>query len=118
MAVRIEHRHAEADDARQQRIDDAGRAALARDWPSVLAATRYMDKLRRSELTAANRAPAARASSVEPPMSANSRQGVPDRAGSLGRLPPTKRPRKEKAGACTGSSSHAPWAPAFSSDDC
>ena len=32
------------------------RAALARDWPSVLAATRYMDKLRRSERTAANRA--------------------------------------------------------------
>jgi len=36
------------------------RAALARDWPSVLAAARYMDKLRRSERTAANRAPGKR----------------------------------------------------------
>ena len=36
------------------------RAALARDWPSVLAATRYMDRLRRSERTAANRAPGKR----------------------------------------------------------
>ena len=36
------------------------RAALERDWPSVLAATRYMDKLRRSERTAANRARAKR----------------------------------------------------------
>ena len=36
------------------------RAALARDWPSVLGATRYMDKLRRSERTAANRAPGRR----------------------------------------------------------
>ena len=33
------------------------RAALQRDWPSVLAAARYMDKLRLSERTAANRAP-------------------------------------------------------------
>jgi hypothetical protein len=36
------------------------RVALERDWPSVLAATRYMDKLRRSERTAANRAPGKR----------------------------------------------------------
>ena len=36
------------------------RAALAQDWPSVLGATRYMDKLRRSERTAANRAPGKR----------------------------------------------------------
>lgn len=36
------------------------RAALQRDWPSVLAAVRYMDKLRRSERTAANRAPGKR----------------------------------------------------------
>ena len=36
------------------------RAALARDWPSVLAATRYMDKLRRSERTATNRTPGKR----------------------------------------------------------
>jgi hypothetical protein len=36
------------------------RAALERDWPSVLAATRYMDKLRRSERTPANRARAKR----------------------------------------------------------
>jgi hypothetical protein len=36
------------------------RAALERDWPSVLGATRYMDKLRRSERTAANRAPGKR----------------------------------------------------------
>jgi hypothetical protein len=36
------------------------RAALARDWPSVLGAVRYMDKLRRSERTAANRAPGKR----------------------------------------------------------
>ena len=36
------------------------RAALAQDWPSVLAATRYMDKLRRSERTAADRAPGRR----------------------------------------------------------
>jgi len=33
------------------------RAALQRDWPSVLAAVRYMDKLRLSQRTAANRAP-------------------------------------------------------------
>jgi hypothetical protein len=33
------------------------RAALNRDWPSVLAATRYMDQLRRQERTAANRTP-------------------------------------------------------------
>lgn len=36
------------------------RAALERDWPSVLAATRYMDKLRRSERIAANQARARR----------------------------------------------------------
>ena len=36
------------------------RAALERDWPSVLAATRYMDQLRRSERTVANRAPGKR----------------------------------------------------------
>ena len=36
------------------------RAALERDWASVLGATRYMDKLRRSERTAANRAPGKR----------------------------------------------------------
>ena len=36
------------------------RAALGSDWPSVLAATRYMDTLRRSERTAANRAPGKR----------------------------------------------------------
>ena len=36
------------------------RAALERDWPSVLGATRYMDKLRRSERTAANRVPGKR----------------------------------------------------------
>ena len=36
------------------------RAALERDWPSVLAAARYMDKLRLSERTAANRAPSKR----------------------------------------------------------
>jgi hypothetical protein len=36
------------------------RAALERDWPSVLAAARYMDKLRRSERTVANRAPGKR----------------------------------------------------------
>ncbi|MGI8931746.1 MAG: discoidin domain-containing protein [Sphingomicrobium sp.] len=36
------------------------RAALERDWPSVLAAARYMDKLRLSERTAANRAPGKR----------------------------------------------------------
>ena len=33
------------------------RAALERDWPSVLAAARYMDGLRRSERTPANLAP-------------------------------------------------------------
>ncbi|HUE80088.1 MAG TPA: hypothetical protein VMN38_10710 [Sphingomicrobium sp.] len=33
------------------------RAALERDWPSVLAATRYMDQLRLSEQTAANLTP-------------------------------------------------------------
>lgn len=33
------------------------RAALERDWPSVLAAARYMDKLRLSERTEANRGP-------------------------------------------------------------
>ena len=33
------------------------RAALERDWPAVLGAMRYMDKLRLSERTAANRAP-------------------------------------------------------------
>jgi len=33
------------------------RAALIRDWPSVLAATRYMDQLRLSERTAANLRP-------------------------------------------------------------
>ena len=33
------------------------RAALERDWPSVLAATRYMDKLRLSERTPANLSP-------------------------------------------------------------
>ena len=36
------------------------RAALERDWPSVLAAARYMDKLRLSERTAANRVPGKR----------------------------------------------------------
>lgn len=36
------------------------RAAMERDWPAVLAATRYMDKLRLSERTAANRAPGKR----------------------------------------------------------
>ena len=36
------------------------RAALERDWPAVLGATRYMDKLRLSERTAANRAPGKR----------------------------------------------------------
>ena len=36
------------------------RAALERDWPSVLAATRYMDKLRLSERTPANLTPARR----------------------------------------------------------
>ena len=36
------------------------RTALSRDWPSVLAAARYMDKLRRSERTVANRAPGKR----------------------------------------------------------
>ena len=36
------------------------RAALERDWPSVLAAARYMDKLRFSERTAANLAPGKR----------------------------------------------------------
>ena len=36
------------------------RAALERDWTSVLAAARYMDKLRLSERTAANRAPGKR----------------------------------------------------------
>jgi hypothetical protein len=36
------------------------RAALERDWASVLGAARYMDKLRRSERTAANRAPGKR----------------------------------------------------------
>jgi len=36
------------------------RAALVRDWPAVLGAVRYMDKLRLSERTAANRAPARR----------------------------------------------------------
>jgi len=36
------------------------RAALERDWPSVLAAARYMNTLRRSERTAANRAPSTR----------------------------------------------------------
>ena len=36
------------------------RAALERDWPSVLAAARYMDKLRLSERTVANRAPGKR----------------------------------------------------------
>ena len=36
------------------------RAALDRDWPSVLRAARYMDKLRRSERTAANRVPGKR----------------------------------------------------------
>lgn len=36
------------------------RAALERNWPSVLAAARYMDTLRRSERTAANLAPGKR----------------------------------------------------------
>ena len=36
------------------------RAALIRDWPSVLAAVRYMNALRASERTAANRAPGKR----------------------------------------------------------
>jgi hypothetical protein len=36
------------------------RAALERDWPAVLRAVRYMDKLRRSERTAANRTPGKR----------------------------------------------------------
>ncbi len=36
------------------------RAALERDWPAVLGAVRYMDKLRLSERTAANRAPGKR----------------------------------------------------------
>ena len=36
------------------------RAALERDWPSVLAATRYMDQLRLSERTPDNRAPGKR----------------------------------------------------------
>ncbi|MEA1072949.1 hypothetical protein [Sphingomonas sp. LY160] len=36
------------------------RAALERDWPSMLGAVRYMDTLRRSERTAANRAPGKR----------------------------------------------------------
>ena len=36
------------------------RQALTRDWPSVLAATRYMDKLRLSERTPANLTPARR----------------------------------------------------------
>ena len=36
------------------------RAALARDWPSVLAATRYMDQLRLSERTPANLQPGRR----------------------------------------------------------
>ena len=36
------------------------RAALERDWPSVLAGARYMDKLRLSERTAANLAPGKR----------------------------------------------------------
>ena len=38
----------------------ADRAALERDWPAVLGAVRYMDQLRLSERTAANRAPAKR----------------------------------------------------------
>lgn len=33
------------------------RAALDRDWPKVLGAVRYMDRLRRSERTSANQAP-------------------------------------------------------------
>ena len=36
------------------------RAALERDWPAVLKATRYMDRLRRSERTAANLKPGRR----------------------------------------------------------
>ena len=36
------------------------RAALERDWPATLGAVRFMDGLRRSERTAANRAPARR----------------------------------------------------------
>ncbi|HEU5286666.1 MAG TPA: hypothetical protein VFU20_09225 [Sphingomicrobium sp.] len=36
------------------------RAALARDWPAVLAATRYMDQLRSSERTPANLVPGRR----------------------------------------------------------
>jgi hypothetical protein len=36
------------------------RAALERDWPSVLAAARYIDQLRLSERTAKNQAPARR----------------------------------------------------------
>ena len=36
------------------------RAALERDWPSVLGAVRYMDKLRRSERTPANLTPGRR----------------------------------------------------------
>ncbi|MEO7504336.1 MAG: hypothetical protein ABIT69_04045 [Sphingomicrobium sp.] len=36
------------------------RAALERDWPAVLAATRYMDQLRLSERTSTNRQPANR----------------------------------------------------------